>query len=83
MSADEQYAAAVEKCEIAARSHGHALGVWLPVHERLRASVCGVCGALALVVRPGYEERWRPGGMAFERGCFAQEAEDRGAALGA
>ena len=38
---------------------------------------------MALVVRPGYEERWRTGGTVFEQGCLLQEEEDRGAALGA
>ena len=82
MNAIGQYAAAVERCEMAARSHGHALGVWYQVDERLHASLCEVCGAMALVVRPGYEERWRTGGTVFEQGCLEEE-EDRGSALGA
>lgn len=78
-----QYAAAVESCEIAARSHGHTLGVWYLVDERLHASVCEVCGEMVLVVRPGDEERWRLGGTALQEGCFLQEAGDQGSELGA
>lgn len=81
MNADGQYAAAVESCEMAARRHGHTLGVWYLVDERLHASLCEVCGAMALVVRPGYEECWRTGGTVFEQDCLEEE-EDRRSELG-
>jgi hypothetical protein len=77
-----QYEAAVESCEMAARSHGHALGKWYPVDERLHVSMCEVCGAMVLVARPGGEERWRTGGKAFEQGCLEEE-EDRRFEFGA
>lgn len=83
MRDNEQYAAAVERCEMAARSHGHALGVWQRVDERLHASMCVVCGGMVLVARPGGEERWRVGGTALHEGCFAQEVEDERSGLGA
>ena len=82
MNDDGQYAAAVESCEMAARSHGHALGKWYLVDKRLHASMCDVCGAMVLVARPGGEERWRTGGKAFEQGCLEEE-EDRRFEFGA
>ena len=82
MNANEQYAAAVESGEMAARSHGHALGGWHRVDERLHVSMCEVCGEIVLLARSGDEERWRIGGTALQEGCFLQE-EDRGSELGA
>ena len=73
MNADEQYAAAVARCEAAARNQRHALGKWLPVDTRLHASQCEVCGALAWLARPGYEERWRVGGTALEQDCLEED----------
>ena len=70
MNANEQYTAAVTRCEAAARNHGHALGVWYLVDERLHASICEVCGAIALVTRPGYEKHWRIGGSVLEQDCL-------------
>ncbi len=83
MRDDEQYAAAVENCEMAARSHGHALGTWYPVDERLHAAMCVVCDEMVLVARPGGEGRWRIGGRALHEDCFQQENEDQGSVLGA
>ncbi len=83
MNYNEQYAAAVESCEMAARSHGHTLGGWYLVDERLHVAMCEVCGEMVLVARPGYEERWRIGGTGVQEGCFMQEEEDRGSELGA
>ena len=68
-----QYAAAVERCETAAKSHGHALGVWHIVDERLHASLFEFCDAMAWLTRPGYEERWRVGGTALEQDCLEEE----------
>ena len=46
----QQYDAAVVKCESAARDHGHALlSPWYPVDERLRASLCVECGKMVWV----------------------------------
>ncbi len=75
MNDNGQYAAAVECCELAARSHGHTLGVWYPVDERLHASMCENCGLMVLVARTAYEERWRTGGTAFEQGCLQEEEQ--------
>ena len=84
MNDNGQYAAAVENCEMAARDNGHALGGWHQVGEQLHASICIVCGAMTVLTRPGYEERWRTGGKALHEGCFVhEEEEDRGLALGA
>ena len=66
----EQYASALARCEETAGNHGHTLGnVWYPVDERLRASICVRCGAMAWVTRPGQEKRWRIGGTALEEEC--------------
>jgi hypothetical protein len=83
MRDDEQYAAAVENCEMAARSHGHTLGMWYLVDERLHAAMCVVCDEMVLVARSGDEERWRLGGRALHEDCFRQEEEDQGSVLGA
>ena len=83
MNDNKQYAAAVESCEMAARSHGDALGGWHRVDERLHVSMCEVCGEMVLLARPGDEERWRIGGTALHESCFTQEEEDRGSELGA
>ncbi len=82
MRDNEQYAAAVESCKMAARSQGHTLGVWYPIDERLHAAMCVDCDKMVLVARPGGEERWRTGGKAFEQGCLEEE-EDRRLEFGA
>jgi hypothetical protein len=69
MDGNEQYSAAVARCEAAAREHGHTLDVWYHVSEELHASVCAVCGAMVWVTRPGHEKRWRIGGVALEQEC--------------
>ena len=76
MNDNGQYVAAVERCERSARSSVHLLGVWQEIDEHLHASMCEVCGAMVLVVRPGYENRWRVGGTALEEGCL-EEADRR------
>ncbi len=73
MDDNEQHKSAVGRCEAAARSHGHALGVWYPVDERFRASLCEVCGAMTWITRPGYEKHWRIGGSALEQDCSEHE----------
>jgi DNA-binding GntR family transcriptional regulator len=65
-----QYAAALERCEAAARRHDHVLGVWQKVDERLHASLCKACGAMVLVARPAHQERWRAGGRALKQSCL-------------
>lgn len=72
MNDNGQYAATVEICETGARSSGHLLGVWQQVDEHLHASMCEVCGAMALVVRPGNERCWRTGGKALEQECLKE-----------
>jgi hypothetical protein len=46
IEANEQYSAAVARCEATARDNGHTLDVWCHVSEELRASVCVFCGAM-------------------------------------
>ena len=72
MNDNGQYAAAVEICETGARGSGHLLSVWQQVDEHLHASMCEVCGAMALVVRPGNERCWRTGGKALEQECLKE-----------
>jgi len=50
MDANEQYNAAVARCEATARDHGHTLEVWYHVSEQLHASVCVICGAMVWVL---------------------------------
>ena len=69
----QQYAAAIERCETAARSHDHVLGVWQRIDEWLHVSLCAVCSAMVLVVRPVHEERWRAGGRALKQTCPLEE----------
>jgi hypothetical protein len=71
---------AVSECEAAARDHGHTLGLWHPVDERLHASLCEVCGSVGRVMRPSGEKRWLIGGSALKQGCLE---DDRGSAWGA
>ena len=66
----EQYDSALARCEETAGNYGHTLGgTWYPVDERLRASICVLCGAMAWVTRPGQEKRWRIGGTALKEEC--------------
>ena len=66
----EQYDSALARCEETAGNLGHTLGGnWYPVDERLRASICVLCGAMAWVTRPGQEKRWRIGGTALKEEC--------------
>ncbi len=73
MADDEQYRAAVARCEATATDHGHTLGVWHHVSEGLHASMCVICGAMVWVTRPGQEKLWRIGGMAFEQECVHEQ----------
>ncbi len=52
MNNNEQYTVMVARCEATARALDHALDVWYPVSEHLRASLCKVCGAMVWVTRP-------------------------------
>lgn len=75
MTGGGQYDDAVARCETAARNHGHALGVWYPVDERLHASMCEECGEMVWLARPGNEEGWRVGGEALRQDCPGEEGE--------
>src|SRR5215208_1334687 len=70
---DGQCAAAIVRCDMVARSHGHILGVWQQVDESLHASLCAVCGAMVLVARQAHEERWHAGGRALKQTCLLEE----------
>ena len=72
----QQYHSALARCEETAGNLDHTLGgVWYPVDERLRASICTLCGAMVWVTRRGQEKRWRIGGTALKEECLQ---EDRG-----
>ncbi len=74
MNDNGQYESAVARCEASAGNHGHALGVWYPVDERVfHASLCEVCGTMAWVTRPGYEKHWRIGGSALGQDCLEDD----------
>jgi hypothetical protein len=73
MSDIEQYMAMVAMCELAAKEHGHVLGVWQPVSEHLHASLCWRCGAMVWVSRPDDGMRWRIGGKALEEVCLKED----------
>ena len=77
MKISEQYTAMVARCEATGREFGHALDVWYPVSEHLRASLCKVCGEMVWVTRSGKEKRWRIGGTALQQECLE---DDSGAA---
>ena len=79
MSNNERYTVVVARCEATARGLEHALGMWYPVSEHLRASLCKVCGAMVWVTRSGTEQRWRIGGAALRQECLE---DDLGAAAG-
>ena len=81
MDDNEQYSAAVARCEAAARDHGHTLDVWYHVSEELHASLCAVCGAMVWVTRPGHEKGWRVGGVAVEHECPEGTSERRAGGL--
>lgn len=72
MDANEQYSAAVARCEATARDRGHTLDVWYLISEELRASVCVICGAMVWLSQPGQEKRWRVGGAALEQECLGE-----------
>jgi hypothetical protein len=75
---NDQYADAVERCETAARRHGHVLSVWQRVDERLYVSLCKACGAMTVVARPAHEELWRAGGTASKQTCLLGKGSKRG-----
>ena len=70
-----QYDAAVVRCKAVASNHGHALGKWYLVDERLHASLCEECAYMAWVSRSGDEEGWRVGGRALSQGCPGEQLE--------
>ena len=69
MDNNGQYTVMVARCESTARELGHALDVWYPVSEHLRASLCKICGTIVWV-RSGAEQRWRIGGAALQKECL-------------
>ena len=70
MDNNGQYTVIVARCESTARELGHALDVWYPVSEHLRASLCKICGTMVWVTRSGAEQRWRLGGAALQKECL-------------
>jgi hypothetical protein len=70
MNNNEQHAVMVAKCEATARGLGHALDLWYPISEHLRASVCKICGAMVWVTRSGTEQCWCLGGAALKKDCL-------------
>jgi hypothetical protein len=84
MNHNQQFMSALSECEAAARQHGHPLGVWHAVDERLHASLCKVCSRMAWLTRLSKEQRWRIGGSALGQECLGGEdvSEDRRAVSG-
>ena len=54
---------------IEAHEHGHDLGNWRTIGDRMRVAGCRLCGRLVWIVRPPREEMWRVGGNALEADC--------------
>jgi hypothetical protein len=80
MSHSDPLMSALSECEAAARQHGHALGLWHAVDERLHASLCKDCGRMAWLTRSGSEQGWRIGGSALGQECLGggeDVSEDR------
>jgi hypothetical protein len=73
MNNNEHYTPTVIRCESTAKQNGHVLDVWYPVSEHLHASLCGSCGAMVWVTRPGKETRWRIGGSGLEQDCLEED----------
>ena len=83
MNHNEQFIVALSECEASASRHGHELGLWHAVDQRLHASLCKLCGRMAWLTRSGNEQRWRIGGSALEQDCLREDVEeDRGWVLG-
>ena len=67
---DQQFTTVVSRCEEAARSHGHTLGVWYQASKHLHVSLCAGCSAMVWVMRSGDEKHWRSGGPALKQDCL-------------
>ena len=65
----------VARCEATARELGHALDLWYPVSEHLRASLCKICGSMVWVTRSGTEQDCRIGGEALQQECLDQDLD--------
>ena len=65
-----QHTVVIARCEASTRELGHALDLWYPVSEHLRASLCRICGAMVWITRPGKEKGWRIGGPALRQECL-------------
>jgi hypothetical protein len=76
MNHNQQSMSALSECEAAARQHGHALGLWHAVDERLQASLCEVCGRMAWLTRSGKEKSWRIGGSALGQDCVREDLSE-------
>ena len=70
MNNNVQHTVVVARCETTARELGHALDLWYPVSEHLRASLCKICGSMVWVTRSGTEQDWRIGGAALHQECL-------------
>ena len=70
---NEQYSAAIARCDTTAKDNGHPLDMWYHVSEELHASLCVICGAMVWVTRPGHEKRWRVGGASLEQECLEED----------
>jgi len=73
MNYNEQVIGALSECEA---QHGHGLGLWHAVDQRLHASLCKLCGRMAWLTRSGNEQRWRIGGSALEQECLKEDVEE-------
>ena len=70
-----QHTVVVARCEATARELGHALDLWYPVSEHLRASLCKICGSMVWVTRSGTEQDWRIGGEALQQECLDHDLD--------
>ena len=52
----QQFDAAIARCEAVAGEHGHTLGKWYLVDERLQASMCEECAEMGWVSQSRLEE---------------------------
>ena len=75
MNDNVQHTVVVARCEATARELGHALDLWYPVSEHLRASLCKICGSMVWVTRSGTEQDWRIGGAALLLECLDHDLD--------
>ena len=76
MDYNEQLIGPLSECVAAASQHGHELGLWHALDQRLHASLCKSCGRMAWLTRSDNEQRWHIGGSALEQECLKEDVEE-------